>query len=55
MLNFYRGSLTILIDRNGLTGAIDHIRLFLTNESGYYLDISLYKEVTDIRSGQVRH
>ena len=22
------------------------IRLFLTNESGYYLDISLYKEVT---------
>ncbi|XP_069475531.1 acetyl-CoA carboxylase 2 [Ambystoma mexicanum] len=23
------------------------IRLFLTNESGYYLDISLYKEVTD--------
>nr|WDE40200.1 acetyl-CoA carboxylase [Tegillarca granosa] len=28
-------------------------RLFLTNESGYYLDISLYKEVTDPRTGQV--
>ncbi|KAJ8315639.1 LOW QUALITY PROTEIN: hypothetical protein KUTeg_007789 [Tegillarca granosa] len=27
-------------------------RLFLTNESGYYLDISLYKEVTDPRTGQ---
>ncbi|XP_015683544.1 acetyl-CoA carboxylase-like [Protobothrops mucrosquamatus] len=26
------------------------IRLFLTNESGYYLDISLYKEVTDSRT-----
>ena len=30
------------------------IRLFLTNESGYYLDISMYKEVTDERTGQVR-
>ena len=30
------------------------IRVILTNESGYYLEISLYKEVTDIRSGQVR-
>lgn len=30
------------------------IRLFITNESGYYLDISLYKEVTDSGSGQVR-
>lgn len=30
------------------------IRLFITNESGYYLDISLYKEVTDSRSGNVR-
>lgn len=30
------------------------VRLFLTNESGYYLDISLYKEVTDPSSGQVR-
>lgn len=30
------------------------IRLFITNESGYYLDISLYKEVTDPRSGNVR-
>ncbi|KAK7934090.1 hypothetical protein WMY93_004986 [Mugilogobius chulae] len=29
------------------------IRLFLTNESGYYLDISLYKEVTDSSTGQI--
>ncbi|TKC41406.1 hypothetical protein EI555_005588, partial [Monodon monoceros] len=28
-------------------------RLFITNESGYYLDISLYKEVTDPRSGNI--
>ncbi|KAG7265279.1 hypothetical protein CRUP_008184 [Coryphaenoides rupestris] len=35
------------------TGHQIPIRLFLTNESGYYLDISLYKEVTDSRTGQV--
>ncbi|XP_013400503.1 acetyl-CoA carboxylase isoform X2 [Lingula anatina] len=29
------------------------IRLFLTNESGYYLDISMYREVTDLRTGQI--
>ncbi len=29
------------------------IRLFLTNESGYYLDISMYRESTDPRTGQV--
>lgn len=29
------------------------IRLFLTNESGYYLDISLYKEVRDPGTGSV--
>ncbi|NXG35796.1 ACACB carboxylase, partial [Dromaius novaehollandiae] len=29
------------------------IRLFLTNESGYYLDISLYKEVRDLGTGNV--
>lgn len=29
------------------------IRLFLTNESGYYLDISLYKEVKDPTTGSV--
>lgn len=29
------------------------IRLFLSNESGYYLDISTYKEVLDERVGQV--
>lgn len=37
------------------TGKQIPIRLFLTNESGYYLDISLYKEVTDSRTGQVGH
>ncbi|XP_067163412.1 acetyl-CoA carboxylase 2 [Apteryx mantelli] len=29
------------------------IRLFLTNESGYYLDISLYKEVRDLSTGNI--
>jgi acetyl-CoA carboxylase / biotin carboxylase 1 len=28
------------------------IRIFLTNESGYYLDISLYKEITDKQTGE---
>ncbi|XP_030647474.1 acetyl-CoA carboxylase 2 [Chanos chanos] len=35
------------------TGNAVPIRLFLTNESGYYLDISLYKEVTEPGSGQI--
>ncbi|KAL4698557.1 hypothetical protein H8959_011214 [Pygathrix nigripes] len=35
------------------TGSAVPIRLFITNESGYYLDISLYKEVTDSRSGNI--
>uniref|UniRef100_A0A8C1NAJ7 acetyl-CoA carboxylase n=1 Tax=Cyprinus carpio TaxID=7962 RepID=A0A8C1NAJ7_CYPCA len=35
------------------TGKQIPIRLFLTNESGYYLDISLYKEVTDSHTGQI--
>ncbi|XP_022053957.2 acetyl-CoA carboxylase isoform X2 [Acanthochromis polyacanthus] len=35
------------------TGNAVPIRLFITNESGYYLDISLYKEVTDPSSGQI--
>ncbi|XP_041957093.1 acetyl-CoA carboxylase isoform X3 [Alosa sapidissima] len=35
------------------TGSAVPVRLFLTNESGYYLDISLYKEVTDPSSGQI--
>ncbi|CAG5922912.1 unnamed protein product [Menidia menidia] len=35
------------------TGSAIPIRLFLTNESGYYLDISLYKEVTDPSSRQI--
>nr|QIC50191.1 acetyl-CoA carboxylase 2 [Acipenser sinensis] len=35
------------------TGKAIPIRLFLTNESGYYLDISLYKEVTDLSTGQI--
>lgn len=29
------------------------IRLYLTNESGYYLSINLYREVTDPRTGLV--
>lgn len=36
------------------TGDVIPTRLFLTNESGYYLDISLYKEVTDLSTGQVQ-
>lgn len=40
--------------RQTTTGSAVPIRLFITNESGYYLDISLYKEVTDPRSGNVR-
>ncbi|XP_023198872.1 acetyl-CoA carboxylase 2 isoform X2 [Xiphophorus maculatus] len=35
------------------TGNAIPIRLFLTNESGYYLDISLYKEVTEPSSRQI--
>lgn len=35
------------------TGDAIPVRLFLTNESGYYLDISLYKEVTNPSSGQI--
>ncbi|XP_075875663.1 acetyl-CoA carboxylase isoform X2 [Nelusetta ayraudi] len=35
------------------TGQAVPVRLFLTNESGYYLDISLYKEVNDPISGQI--
>ncbi|XP_055889242.1 acetyl-CoA carboxylase-like isoform X3 [Biomphalaria glabrata] len=35
------------------TGLSFPIRVFITNESGYYLDISLYKEVTDSRTGQI--
>ncbi|XP_068994808.1 acetyl-CoA carboxylase isoform X3 [Embiotoca jacksoni] len=35
------------------TGNAVPIRLFLTNESGYYLDISLYNEVIDRISGQI--
>lgn len=39
--------------RETSTGNAIPIRLFLTNESGYYLDISLYKEVIDSSSGQI--
>ncbi|KAM4709981.1 acetyl-CoA carboxylase 2 isoform 2-T2 [Discoglossus pictus] len=35
------------------TGKAIPIRLFITNESGYYLDMSLYKEVTDPSTGQI--
>ncbi|NXA37356.1 ACACB carboxylase, partial [Eudromia elegans] len=36
------------------TAAAIPIRLFITNESGYYLDISLYKEVRDLGTGSVQ-
>ncbi|KAI4536359.1 hypothetical protein MG293_013751 [Ovis ammon polii] len=39
--------------RQTTTDSAIPIRLFITNESGYYLDISLYKEVTDPRSGNI--
>ncbi|XP_053444554.1 acetyl-CoA carboxylase 2 isoform X1 [Nycticebus coucang] len=39
--------------RQTTTGSAVPIRLFITNESGYYLDISLYKELTDPRSGNI--
>ncbi|KAM9195093.1 acetyl-CoA carboxylase 2 isoform 2-T2 [Dugong dugon] len=39
--------------RQTTTGVAFPIRLFITNESGYYLDISLYREVTDSRSGNI--
>lgn len=35
------------------TGQAIPVRLFLTNESGYYLDISIYEEATNPSSGQV--
>ncbi|GCB65673.1 hypothetical protein scyTo_0007767 [Scyliorhinus torazame] len=35
------------------TGKAIPIRLLLTNESGYYLVMSLYKEVKNIRTGQI--
>lgn len=35
------------------SGARIPIRLFLSNESGYSLDMSMYKEVRDERTGQV--
>ncbi|XP_060699469.1 acetyl-CoA carboxylase 2 isoform X2 [Hemiscyllium ocellatum] len=35
------------------TGKAIPIRLLLTNESGYYLDMSLYKEVPNARTGQI--
>ncbi|XP_060048534.1 acetyl-CoA carboxylase 2 isoform X2 [Erinaceus europaeus] len=39
--------------RQSTTGSATPIRLFITNESGYYLDISLYEEVTDPRTGNI--
>ncbi|XP_040354637.1 acetyl-CoA carboxylase isoform X4 [Ixodes scapularis] len=40
--------------RPSLNGKCLPIRLFLANESGYYLDISLYKEVVDPETGQMQ-
>ncbi|XP_058137492.1 acetyl-CoA carboxylase 2 isoform X3 [Dasypus novemcinctus] len=39
--------------RQSTNGSAVPIRLFITNESGYYLDISLYEEVPDSRSGSI--
>lgn len=38
---------------DGSVGARIPVRLHLANESGYYLDITMYKEVTDEASGKV--
>ncbi|XP_076323761.1 acetyl-CoA carboxylase-like [Tachypleus tridentatus] len=43
-----------MIIRLSPNGKCFPIRLFLANESGYYLDISLYKEVVDTVTGQIK-
>ena len=35
------------------TGKKIPLRLFISNESGYYLGFHIYREVTDRRTGQV--
>ncbi|XP_059482101.1 acetyl-CoA carboxylase isoform X3 [Neocloeon triangulifer] len=35
-------------------GKLTNIRLCLANDSGYYLDINLYKEITDPKSGVIK-
>ncbi|XP_037086840.1 LOW QUALITY PROTEIN: acetyl-CoA carboxylase-like [Pollicipes pollicipes] len=40
--------------RSSAHSATTSIRLCLSNENGYYLDIALYKEVTDPSTGQVK-
>lgn len=42
--------MTIRLNQNGNRIPM---RLFLTNESGYYLDISMYREETDTHTGKV--
>lgn len=37
------------------TGPTQNIRLCLANDSGYYLDINLYTEITDPATGVVRY
>ena len=39
--------------RQTLNGKTIPFRLCLTNESGYYLDINLYREVSDPKTGLV--
>ncbi|KAB1255557.1 Acetyl-CoA carboxylase 2 [Camelus dromedarius] len=51
-LRVLQAEVKINIRQTTLDSAVP-IRLFITNESGYYLDISLYKEVTDPRSGNI--
>ena len=37
---------------SGANGKRQPIRVFLSNESGYYLDMCVYKEVTNHTTGQ---
>lgn len=39
--------------RSSPTAKTSNVRLCLANDSGYYLDINLYKEVTDPKTGMV--
>ena len=45
----------ILFERSRLTptGKKIPLRMFISNESGYYLDFNIYREVVDSRTGQV--
>lgn len=44
----------ILYSRLTPTGKKIPLRVFMSNESGYYLGFHIYREITDPRTGQVR-